>query len=104
MKFRILLMFVAMMLSNMAAAVPEQSQLDAALNEVQAEERAFDAAWDDTQGASLTVRVFDDGTQRNGYAGYLCMILSLHGITGGVVRVADVVSKDLRGLGHSVCK
>jgi uncharacterized membrane protein affecting hemolysin expression len=104
MKIRILLTFVAMMLSNMAAAVPDQSQLDAALNEVQTEERVFDAAWDDTQGSSLTARVFDDGTQRNGYAGYLCMIISLHGITGGFVRVVDVVSKDLRRLGHSVCK
>lgn len=101
---RVLFTLAAMMISAMVVAAPTQSQLDAALHEVNSEEIVFDASWQDIATPSLVARVFDKGTRRDGYAGYLCMILSEHGINGGVVRVIDVVSKDRKELGQAKCK
>lgn len=99
-----LLLTTSVLYSITASAAPGQAQLDAALSEVTMEEMVFDASWQDTVHPTLVARMFDDGSQRNGYAGYLCMLLSEHGINGGVVRVVDVVSKERRVLGRAVCK
>lgn len=101
---RALLMFTGMLICTTALATPTQSQLDSAIAEVKSEEKVFDASWEDLSLPTLEARLFDDGSQRNGYAGYLCMILSEHGINGGVVRVIDVVSQNRRVLGKARCK
>jgi hypothetical protein len=99
-----LLLSITLLYCSLAAAAPAQSQLDAALSEVKMEEKVFDASWQDTELPILVARMFDDGSRRNGYAGYLCMLLSEHGINGGVVRVVDVVGKEMRELGRASCK
>lgn len=90
--------------SSMAMSAPSQSQFDAALAEVKAEEMVFDAEWLDSDRPQLLVRMFDNGVQRNGYAGYICMLLEEHGITDATASVIDVVSKDRRELGRADCK
>lgn len=100
---RTLLTLSTLILAHTAAAAPTQEQLDAALIEVKAEEKVFDASWQDTSIPSLNARLFDDGSRRNGYAGYLCMLIAEHGINGGAVRIIDVVRPD-NVLGQSVCK
>ena len=103
MMFR-LLFILTVMLSTAAEATPSQLQFDGALEEVKAEEMVFDAFWQDRSHPTLVARVFDNGSRWNGYAGYLCMLLSEHGISGGVVRVIDVVSEEQEELGQSMCK
>jgi len=90
--------------SAVAFAAPTETQLAIALHDVTAEELVFDASWKDTVVPVLDARMFDNGTGRNGYAGYLCMVLSESQITGGVVRVLDVASSEERLLGQATCK
>lgn len=83
---------------------PGPSQLDAALNEVRMEEKVFDAFWQDVAPPILVVRLFDDGSQRHGYAGYLCMLLAEHGLDEATVRLVDVASREERDLARVRCK
>jgi hypothetical protein len=100
---RRLLPLLAPLLPALAAAAPHTTQLDAALVEVRREEQVFEAYWQDVAVPVLVVRLFDDGTSRHGYAGYLCMVLSQHGIDAGTVRVVDVASSEGRELGRATC-
>jgi hypothetical protein len=93
---------------NLKREVAEQRQknLDAALAAVNAEPKVKDAAWNNTHDPSLLAGVFDDGSNRDGYAEYLCMVLAEHNLRGGVVRVMDVAKAardDWKELGKAWC-
>jgi hypothetical protein len=104
MMIRVSLAVAAMLMSAMAVSAPTLPQLAEALDSVKVEEMVFDAAWGDTTVPLLNARIFDNGKGRNGYAGYLCMIISEHGINGGEVRLIDVASKEEKVLGRATCK
>lgn len=87
-----------------AVSAPSQSQVDAALAEVRAEEVVFDTSWSEGQPPLLSARVFDNGSQRNSYAGYLCMIMAEHAIDDVIVSIVDVASGDQRELGRADCR
>ena len=87
-----------------AVSAPAQAQVDAALAEVRAEEVVFDTSWSEGQPPLLSARVFDNGSQRNSYAGYLCMIMAEHAIDDVIVSVVDVASSDQRELGRADCR
>lgn len=86
---------------------PTPKQLQAALNEVLSESKVVDAAWGEgAPGAVLYAGLKDDGTRRDGYAEYLCLVLADHGLRGGMVYVVDYrnFSRDARQrLGHAQC-
>jgi len=65
-----------------------------------------DAIW--TQKNFFKVGVFDDGTDRSGYALYVCQILSDKGMSNGVtVHVIDIIKLSAQGkwvkLGQANC-
>ncbi len=86
---------------------PTPKQLQAALNEVLSESKVVDAAWGEgAPGAVLYAGLKDDGTRRDGYAEYLCLVLADHGLRGGMVYVVDYrnFSRGARQrLGHAQC-
>ena len=70
------------------------------------EPTAIDAAW--MSDSSFYVSVKDDGTSRNSYAEYVCLVLYEHGLKGKyiVVRIIDHVAYKkgkLQTLGKKVC-
>lgn len=101
---RIVLFIHFLLLSSVILAEPSHSPHDAALADVAAEEMVCDASWLSRSPDVLMARVFDNGRHRGGYAGYLCMILGLHGITDVTVDVVDVVSKENDVLGSAYCR
>ncbi len=101
---RIVISFAALLISTMAVSAPTPSQLDRALHDVVAEEVVFDAAWKDRTVPVMYVRIFDNGTRRDGYAGYICMVISESGINGGRVSLIDVVGSEEKELGSARCK
>jgi hypothetical protein len=82
-------------------------QLTAAIAAVESEPKVKDAAWNDESLPSLLVGVLDDGTNRNGYAEYICLKLMEHNIRGGVVHIMDVGAAanndERRELGKAWC-
>jgi hypothetical protein len=72
----------------------EEDKFDKAIKAVKAEPKVKSAEWNNKSESlpSLLVGVIDDGTNRNGYAEYICLVLSEHGIKGGVVRIMDEAS------------
>jgi len=104
MSFRSIVTFAALMSSSAAMAVPSQEQLDAALAEVKAEKKVIDASWQNPSIPSLLAGVHDNGSSRDGYASYLCLVMADHGINGAIVRVMDVSSKDWKELGKANCQ
>ncbi|MBD3610481.1 MAG: zinc ribbon domain-containing protein [Gammaproteobacteria bacterium] len=64
-----------------------KAQLDAVLSEVRSEPKVIAASWNNETTASLLASVVDDGTNRKGYAEYLCLVMAEHGVKGGIVRV-----------------
>lgn len=71
-----------------AASAPlDTKKYDAAMAEIRAERSIIAASWGPYKGASLYVAVKDDGSRRDGYAEYLCMILRGHDLRGVVIHV-----------------
>lgn len=101
---KILLALIAVSISTMAVSAPTPSQLDRALHDVITEEMVFDAMWKDIAAPTMYVRIFNNGTRRDGYVGYLCMIIAESGINGGSVSLIDVVGNWEKELGTSRCK
>ncbi len=101
---RIALSLITLLISTMAVSSPTPLQLDRALHDVVAEEVVFDATWKDTTVPVIYVRIFDNGTRRDGYAGYICMIIAESGINGGRVSLIDVVGSGEKELGSARCK
>lgn len=81
---------------------------DNAMQEIMSEKNVLDASWGPYKGPSLYVSVKDDGTKRDGFAQYLCLILKDHGISSVIIHVMKPVdmrnfdtSKDL---GRYICE
>ena len=76
-----------------------------------AEPKIKDLYFDETNAVEWTVGVYDDGTSRFGYAGYVCLVLSQAGLVDKRtdVRVVDFVKASRSGdwraasLGHADC-
>ena len=103
MMVKIVLSLSLLLTSITAMSAPSESQFELALSEIKAEEVVFDASWSKGVPPLLIARVFDNGSPRNGYAGYLCMIMAEHAINAVIVSVVDVVSKDHDELGRADC-
>lgn len=86
-----------------ATPSPSAEQLADALEAIEAEPRVISAAWQDDSLPSLLVGVADDGTNRDGYAEYICLILADHRVYGGVVHVMDSYAEDWTELGKHWC-
>lgn len=66
-----------------------KGDLAAALAAVIAEPKILDAAWQDPNFPSIGVTMADDGSRRDGFGEYLCMVLAGHNVKGGVVHIFD---------------
>lgn len=71
------------------------------------EKTAKDALW--TSDSTFKVGVIDDGSPRDGYAEYVCIVIAEHGISGPIlVRVIDIVrltrKKEWVNLGTATCR
>ncbi len=76
------------------------------LSAVKQEKQVKSAAWNSEQPPYLLAGVIDDGTRRDGYAGYLCHHLTENQLYHGKVHVMDVVAADRgewRELGSAEC-
>jgi len=85
---------------------PYRDRLKAAMAEVNAEKQVKSAAWLDDDPPSLMAGVIDDGTDRGGFAEYLCLILTKNNLHDGVVRVMDqnsAVRTNWREIGKAWC-
>lgn len=82
------------------AAEPD---MDAALAAVISEKRVLDATWSSPSDRILVAAVQDDGSRRDGFAEYLCLVLAEHGVRGGMVFISETL--DLSGdfFGISKC-
>ena len=70
--------------------VYSQADLQNAMAEVKAEKRVRAAFWEETKyETQLHALVDDDGTRRDGYAQYLCTLLSGHHLTRVHVLIYD---------------
>ena len=101
---RYYLLLLVMLFSSQAVSTAIQSQMDAAIAEIRGEDSVFDSQWAGDENLVMRLSVFDNGTRRDGYAGYICMLLAGHGITDVRVSVVDVVNKMSRELGVADCR
>jgi len=81
-----------------ASAIP-RSAVTAASAAIWKEPRVRDFNYRPNQVAQWIVAVDDDGSPRFGYAGYICLLLSEHGIdlSRQVVRVTDIEAQRRHG-------
>lgn len=81
---------------------------DNAMQEIMSENNVLDASWGPYKGPSLYVSVKDEGTKRDGFAQYLCLILKDHGISGVIIHVMNSVDmKNFntdKDLGRYICE
>lgn len=91
--------------SSQKPTYPKATDADlmAALTAVEKEPKVKSAAWSDKGMPSLLVGVADDGSNRDGYAEYICQVLADHRVYGGVVHILDNYSKERRELGKHWC-
>jgi hypothetical protein len=81
--------------ATQVAAMPDHDRdavIQKALAALKAEPKIKDVLYQPNTAVRWSVGVFDDGTSRNGYAEYLCMLLKENGVPskGTVVRVVDI--------------
>lgn len=101
---RSLITAAAMLLSTAAYA----DWKDAALEEIRAEPQVVEAMFQNG-GRTLWVSMRDDGSPRDGYANYLCLVMSDAGLpAGNRVRIriwdAAVMRDELRQIGEGSCE
>jgi len=78
---------------------------DDALKEIESEKLVVSASWGVTN-SSLFVGVRDNGTARDGYAQYICLLLSDYKINDVIVHIMDGIAIGYgkhKELGKSVC-
>lgn len=80
-----------------------EQDLQAALAAVEQEPKVKSAAWSDKGLPILLVGVADNGSNRDGYAEYICQVLAEHRVYGGVVHILDNYSEKRRELGKHWC-
>lgn len=59
--------------------------IDAALEAIKKEEKVLDLTL--TEADVLYISVQDDGTRRDGYAGYICQVLDEYGVRGKRIKI-----------------
>ena len=78
-----------------------------ALAAIQSEPKVINAAWGATP-ASIFVGVHNDGSNRNGYAQYICLLIRQHGVNGStVIHILDAIQMSNNKkveLGKFICK
>lgn len=106
------------MMSTLAAlamagpAAAESDWREAALAAVQSEPKVVEAAWPNDSQTSFWVSVRDDGSRRDGYAEYLCMVLKSNGMPSGIMNgvtihvwdQAEMRRGKLKELGRNICE
>jgi predicted small lipoprotein YifL len=80
-----------------------EQDLQAALAAVKKEPKVKSAAWAHKGLPSILVGVADNGSNRDGYAEYICQVLAEHQVYGGVVHILDVYAENRRELGKHWC-
>ena len=105
---KITLIFMAMVALMFIAFVSHADNYDKAMKEIKAEKKVLDASWGPYKGSSLYVAVENDGTKRDGYAQYLCMVLNDYNIKGVVIHVMTLKNmkkyNTKNDLGNYICK
>ncbi len=75
--------------TEVTTSIQEKSQkaenIDAALEALKKEPKILDLTLTDANVLYISVK--DDGTRRDGYAGYVCQVLDDHGVTGKRVKI-----------------
>ncbi|PKM14093.1 MAG: hypothetical protein CVV15_00305 [Gammaproteobacteria bacterium HGW-Gammaproteobacteria-5] len=105
MRYLLLLGLAAISLG--ASAAPTQAQLDfVEYLKSDEEPKVKDATWmtDD----NLYVGVIDDGSNRRGFAEYLCMVAPDHGAAPAMIKIVDIVKvvneNKFHELGKAYCR
>lgn len=89
----------------LAPKAPPDPRRARALAELLKETQIKDGVW--ASDSSLWVAVLDNGTNRNGYAAYVCGVVRAHGLREFTVRVQDAAAllrDELVTLGSHFCK
>jgi len=75
-------------------STPEISQAvyDSAIQEIIAEPQVVEASWGPLSNATLFVSMRDNGSRRDGFAQYLCLLLVQKDIHGTNIRILDAAS------------
>lgn len=90
-----------------AAAAADEAWRDKAVDLIRKEKKVVEAMF--TQNISLWVSVRDDGTNRDGYADYICLVLGDAGMPKGdfvIIRILDAAAlakEEMKELGRSEC-
>lgn len=98
----------AMMMGAMTATAFASDWRDAALDEIRNEASVVEATF--PQNLSLWASMRDDGTRRDGFANYLCLILAEAGKPSGdlvIVHVWDAAKmarEEMVEIGRAECK
>lgn len=78
------------------------------MQEILNEKTVLDASWGPYKGPSLYVSVKDDGTKRDGFAQYLCLILKDHDISRVIIHIMKPIymkNFDIEhDLGRHICE
>lgn len=97
-----------MMVGALTAAASASEWRDAALNEIRKEASVVEAMF--PQSLSLWVSMRDDGTRRDGFANYLCLILAETGKPSGdlvIVHIwdaANMARENMVEIGRTECR
>ncbi len=98
----------ACLLSATALAAPTEAQNKflAYLTKSGKEPKVKDATW--ATDRNLYVGIMDDGSRRDGYADYLCLVAGDHGVRPDLIKVIDIVKVVRTGkfveLGKAYCR
>lgn len=100
--------FALAILFVLAGNVSGADKYDAAMKEIRAEKKVIDATWGPIKGPSLFVAVKDDGSRRDGFAQYLCLVLKDHNISGVIIHIMTYKNflkyNTKKDIGYSHCK
>ncbi len=105
-----LIVFATLLICTTATYLCAESGKEALVKHFQgsAEKTALDATWKSSTVFAVGVR--DDGTRRDGYAQYVCLVLPDFGLSpaGTLIQIIDVVKLNSTGnwvtLGQTFCK
>lgn len=105
---RLALAVILGLVMSVGSAAGEEAWRENAITLAKAEKKVIDATW--AQAISFWVSVADDGTRRDGFAEYLCLVLTEAGRPAGefvVVKVWDhaaMVKDNLKEIGRAECR
>ncbi|APG24069.1 hypothetical protein [Syntrophotalea acetylenica] len=108
MVFFVVALFIAMSLSTVHADQKQQRQEVLRYLKSGQEPQVKDAMW--ATDFLLKIGVFDNGSQRDGFADYVCLVLAEHGMSGQSIRIeiidygSVVRGENWKVLGGAECK